>query len=177
MNKLLIAAAAALLSAAASPVFAEDSGMSFYGNLGVTAYHVSDGVNSANLGALGGRVGARFAKYIGVEGEAGFGVNSVNVAGSNVKISSAFGGYAVGFLPVAPNADIFARVGYGHETASASGGGFSLTVGGDTVNYGGGGQYFFDDKNGMRLDYTRFQSTHSGGGGTDTFSVAYVRKF
>ena len=180
MNKILIFAAAAALSAIASPVFAEDSGAfsptTFYGNLGGTVYHLDVGVASANAVCIGGRLGARFGKYLGVEGEVGVGVNNATFApGVSAKVDSAYGAYAVGFLPVAPNADLFARVGYGrtHMTVNIPGG--SASGSDDAVNYGGGGQYFFDAKDGVRVDYTRVHSTTNGN--TNTFSLAYVRKF
>lgn len=42
-------------------------------------------------------------------------------------------------------------------------------------NYGVGGQYFFDGKNGVRVDYTR--QDFSGMPTEDTWSVAYTRRF
>jgi outer membrane immunogenic protein len=179
MKTFIALAATAFLCAIASPALAEGefSPTTFYVNAGYTAYHISDGAESATLSALGGRVGARFGKYLGVEGEAGFGVNTANFSGANVKFSSEVAGYVVGYFPVDPHGDVFARVGYGHETASASAGGPTVTASENTVNFGGGGQYFFTANDGVRLEYTRYQPTDGGDGGSDTVSIAYVRKF
>ncbi len=50
-------------------------------------------------------------------------------------------------------------------------------MGVDSVNYGVGGEYFFDGKNGVRVDYTRFDFQKSGAADADTWSVGYVRRF
>ena len=61
-------------------------------------------------------------------------------------------------------------------TRVRSAAGTSASDDGESWNYGVGGQYFFDDKNGVRADYTRHDFKDSS---TDanTWSVSYVRKF
>jgi outer membrane immunogenic protein len=181
MNKILIIAATVALSAAASPVFAEDSGAfsptSFYANAGAAVYQADFGGGKTSLGALGGRVGVRFGKYVGGEGELAFGVNSQNIGGANVKISSAYAGYLVGYLPAGDNFDLFARVGYGHQNTRVTAGNVSVGVGNNTYNLGVGGQYFFTKNDGVRGEFTRFQHATSSDGDVNVYSIAYVRKF
>ena len=108
--------------------------------------------------------------YLGVEGEAGFGLSS----DSGLKVKSAFAGFGVARMPVGEKSDLFARVGY--HTTKVGFGNASANL--DGVAWGVGGNYMFTDKDGVRLDYTRYQI--SGGGLTassDSFAVAYVRKF
>ena len=179
--KVLIAAAAATAIAALSPAIASaqtaTSGTSFYGTLG----YADTDLDNVNLGAIQGRLGARFGQYFGVEGEVSGGVKSdkVDVGGTEVKVKldhqEAI--YGVGFLSLSPNFDLLARVGYGHTQGSGSVSGVSATAKGDSWNYGVGGQYTFDGVNGIRVDYTReaFQS-HSADD-ANVWSVAYVRKF
>jgi hypothetical protein len=179
--KVLIAAAAATAIAALSPAIASaqtaTSGTSFYGTLG----YADTDLDNVNLGAIQGRLGARFGQYFGVEGEVSGGVKSdkVDVGGTDVKVKldhqEAI--YGVGFLSLSPNFDLLARVGYGHTQGSGSVSGVSATAKGDSWNYGVGGQYTFDGVNGIRVDYTReaFQS-HSADD-ANVWSVAYVRKF
>jgi len=179
--KVLIAAAAATAIAALSPAIASaqtaTSGLSFYGTLG----YADTDLDNVNLGAIQGRLGARFGQYFGVEGEVSGGVKSdkVDVGGTDVKVKldhqEAI--YGVGFLSLSPNFDLLARVGYGHTQGSGSVSGVSATAKGDSWNYGVGGQYTFDGVNGIRVDYTReaFQS-HSADD-ANVWSVAYVRKF
>lgn len=177
---ILAASAAALFAAGAGAASAQDTanaGTSFYGNLG---YSDVNG-NHTNLGAVQGRLGARFGQYFGVEGELGFGAagdkttrNGVETK-SNIQHQAAI--YGVGFLPLNPQFDLLARVGYGEtriKTKSALG---SFTDSPDSWNYGVGAQYHFDEKNAVRADYTREAFTGSGRDDANVYGLSYVRKF
>jgi outer membrane immunogenic protein len=177
--KALIAAASLAATAAAIPAFAQAQSLSpttFYGSLGY-AQSRAEGVD---LGSIQGRLGARFGQYLGVEGELAGGVDDdkTYVAGTpvNVKLEHQEAIYGVGFMPITPNADLYARVGYGSAKIKASTGGASATGDGDSWNYGVGGQYFLDGKNGVRADYTRYDVTDSGVD-ANVWSLGYVRKF
>ena len=201
--KVLFAAASAAALLAAAPASAQVlAGTQWYGNLGYS--HASTNVDFEDLnqdvdlksGAVTGRVGARFGQYLGVEGEAAFGLTeseeSFNGTISGVpytadityKMKHELAVYGVGFLPVAPNADLFARLGVGQAesevSATVRAGGFTETTSedgsSDFVAYGAGGQYFFDGQNGVRGEYTRFDLSDDGAE-FDVFSIAYVRKF
>jgi len=167
-------AAAALVPAAASAQSA--SGVTGYGSLGYSHHSMDD----VDVGAIQGRIGARINPYLGVEGELGFGVkkDDLNIGGVNAKaeLKNSAAIYGVGFLPVAPNADLYARVGYGKSEVKVSAPGVSAKGDGNSWNYGVGGQYFFDDNNGMRADYTR-HDFEDDAGEADVWSVGYVRKF
>ena len=152
---------------------ANDSGTNFYGNLGGSYVRYS----GANLWALQGRVGARFARYFGAEGEAAFGVNTDNVNGVDVKLRHEYAGYGVVHMPLVRNLDIFGRVGYGHSSIRASAPGVTTTDGSNSVNYGGGVQAFFTPKDGIRAEYTRYDFTRDGAGAANVWSVSYVRRF
>ena len=172
--KRFIGAAVALAAAGfAAPSFAESPAVTGYVNLG---YSYVDTADSAKLSALGGRVGARIGRYLGAEGEAGFGINSDTVSGVDVKLTSTYAGYGVAFLPLMPNADLFARVGYGHSNVRGTFGGVSVTSGEDSVNYGAGAQYFFTANDGVRAEYTRFDFRNNGGS-ANVYGVSYVRRF
>lgn len=180
MKALITATAAAALAAllpAAALAQTANTGTTFYGTLG----YADTDLSGVNLGAIQGRIGARFGQYFGVEGELSGGVKSdnVNVGGTDVKVklNSQEAIYGVGFLPLSPNFDLLARVGYGHSEGSGSVAGVSATAKGDSWNYGVGGQYTFDDKNGVRLDYTRESFTQHGSDDANVWSIAYLRKF
>jgi len=179
MKSLMMAASAAVLAlpiAAQAQSASTFSPVTVYGQLGYEDTHVE----GANLGAIQGRLGARFGNYIGAEGELSGGVksDSVNVGGTpvDVHLRHQEAIYGVGFLPVTPRFDLFGRVGYGHTSLKADAPGVSVTGGQDSWNYGGGGQYFFDDKNGVRADYTRHEFVH-GPENEDVWAIGYVRKF
>ena len=179
--KLLITAAAGVAFAAFLPAMASaqtaTSGTTFYGTLG----YADTDLSHVNLGAIQGRLGARFGQYLGVEGEVSGGVKDdhVNVGGTDVKVKldhqEAL--YGVGFLPISPNFDLLARVGYGHTQGTGSVPGASTTVKGDSWNYGVGGQYTFDGVNGVRVDYTREAFQQHSADDANVWSLAYVRKF
>ncbi len=176
MTAASLAALASLLPAAASAQ-AANTGTTFYGTLG----YDDSSFSHVNLGAIQGRVGARFGQYFGVEGELAAGVkdDKVSIAGNEVKIKQdgQEAIYGVGFLPLSANFDLLARVGYGHTSGTGPTPGLASAVKGDSWNYGVGGQYSFDGKNGVRLDYTREAFQLRGTDDANVWSVAYVRKF
>ena len=179
--KALITAASALALCAVMPAVASaqtaNSGTTFYGTLG----YDDTSMNSLNLGSIQTRLGARFGQYLGVEGEASWGVtgDKIGVPGApdvKVKQNSQEAIYGVGFLPISPNIDLLARVGYGHTSGTGAVAGVTPGVKGDSWNFGVGGQYSFDGKNGVRVDYTREAFQNRGVDDANVWSVAYVRK-
>ncbi len=172
MKSLTVVAALAALAAAAPALAGE-----IYGNAG---YTFIDG-QGAKLGALDGKLGYRFNPYLGVEGEAAFGVadDSIRVGSVpvNLKLESAVAGYVVGFYPVSPKLDLFARVGYGNVRIKASALGVSGAGDQNGWNAGVGAQYFFTAKDGVRGEYAKWGFDGNNGVDADTWSVSYVRKF
>src|SRR5947209_1467608 len=127
MKTLMFAAATAALAVASPALAASDSpfgSVTPYATLGYANVHIADvdGFgDSANLGAIQGRIGARFARYFAVEGEVAVGVKSEDIQGvANLKLNDSEGIYGVVLLPVQENADLFARIGYSHAKATAS---------------------------------------------------------
>jgi outer membrane immunogenic protein len=175
MKTLMIAAASVAALAVAAPAMAQDMTPTGYGSIG----YAHGDYEGADLGAVEGRIGARFGQYLGVEGELAGGVkgDTVRVAGTNYDVDLSYSAavYGVGYLPVAPNADLFARVGYGKSEIDVSGP-FGGSADGNSWNYGVGGQYFFNEKDGIRADITRHDFDDNGGD-ADVVTIGYVRKF
>ena len=178
MKKSLIASGAAFVCVAASaPAFAQTATfepVGVYGNLGYSYVH-SD---PYGVSAVQGRLGARFGKYVGAEGELAFGVNSDTdtATGVALKLRNSYNGYVVGFLPVMTNVDLLARVGYGHTNLRYTAPGVTIEPGENSVNYGGGAQVFLTPHDGIRAEYTRFNFNHNNPD-ANVWSVSYVRKF
>jgi outer membrane immunogenic protein len=179
MKAFLIAAASLTASVAtlavAAPASAQStslSNVSWYGTLGYTDFNP----NNANVSAVTGRLGARFGQYFGVEGELSGGIGNSHFDGASLHLQNQEAIYGVGFLPVAPNADLFARIGYGGADYKISDNGGSFHGNVQSWNFGAGGQYFFDHANGIRIDYTREDATDHGPD-ANVWGVAYVRKF
>jgi hypothetical protein len=174
---LLPAAAMAQSTGGLTAGAAANTGTSFYGTLG----YADTDLSHVNLSAIQGRLGARFGPYFGVEGELSEGVNSdhLDVGGAEVKVKqdASEAVYGVGFLPLASNFDLLARIGYGHTSGTGSIPGVSTVIKGDSWNYGVGGQYSFDGKNGIRVDYTRQDYQARGADDANVWAVSYVRKF
>lgn len=178
MKNLIIAAASAATVVAFAPAIAsaQVSDVGAYGSVGYS-HHDLDG---ADVGAIQGRLGARFGKFLGVEGELGLGAkrDDVSIAGldGKAKMNYSAAAYAVGFLPVGEKADIYVRGGYGYTKGSVTVPGAFVRVDGESWNYGAGAQYFFDGSNGVRADYTRHEFRDDAGK-ADVWSVGYVHKF
>lgn len=180
MKKALIAAASAAIAASFVPAIASaqdaPTNTGVYGNLGVSAVDAG----SADIKAIGGRLGYRFNNYVGVEGELATGLKSDkdNIGGVDVtqKLKHSANAYIVGFVPVAPNTDLIARLGYGTSKISAKAAGVTASGSEDSVNYGVGAQHYFDGQNGVRVDYTR-QDFRNDAGNANVWTVGYTRRF
>jgi len=175
---LALPAAALAQTAAPPPAPATNPySPSFYGTLG----YMGTDIDGIDLSSIQARLGARFGRYIGIEGEGSWGVDNDKtfIGGNEVKLKqdSQEAIYGVGFLPIMPNFDLLARVGYGHTSGTGSVEGVTPSLKGDSWNYGVGGQYLFDGKNGVRVDYTRESFQARGSDDANVWSVAYVRKF
>lgn len=165
-----VAASAVALPAAAQAEFKPE----VTGSVGYTRF--ADGSQDWDGHSATARVAARFHRYIGVEAEASMGLGSSDIGGVDLKMNHTIAAFAVAYLPMSENFDLTARLGYGSTEFEASVGGASGTESFSGVAAGIGGQYFFDDSNGLRMDVTRHQYDDLDGG-FDAVSFAYIRRF
>ncbi|WP_395650611.1 porin family protein [Brevundimonas sp.] len=176
MRNIILSAAAVSLFAV--PAMAQSlQSPTYYGTLGYSQMQGDD----ADLGAVTGRLGAKLTPYLGVEGETSFGVghDDVSFAGVDGKVEHRYdvAAYGVATLPVQPNFDLFARVGYGVTEVKASAAGVAASDHSDSVNYGVGANYHLDGVNGIRADWTRRDFQDDNAGEADVYSLSFVRKF
>ena len=182
MKVMLSAAAAAAALFAAGAASAQMAPL--YGSIGYSHYGAEVDGEELNLGAITGRLGARLHPNFAVEGEGSFGVRDEEETGGGFTASLGLNhqvlGYAVGVIPVSPNAELFGRIGYGVTELEfeITGPGISQTASESegTIGLGVGGNYFFDGVNGVRAEYTRYDFQDDGGD-IDSVSISYVRKF
>lgn len=185
------AAAACAMPAAAQIALSEPEHTGAYGELGYTGGEV----HGAGQNVLTGRLGYRFNRFLGAEGELGvgvstgdrtFGLGTPAQTDVGVKQKTSEAAYAVGYLPLMPRADLFARAGYGAAQYSVNpNGAADYNARTDGFRYGAGGQYFFDGQNGVRLDWTHYdvQNVHDpvgyfgGDKASDLWSVAFSHRF
>jgi outer membrane immunogenic protein len=176
--RVLLAATA--LTAVAVTAQAQVPKPDAYGSLG---YQKRD---DSGIDAIQLRLGGRFSPYFGVEGEVSKGVEpdtlnlpTVPPGQFKTQLRGELAAYGVGYLPISPNLDVFARLGYGRSWTKRT---FALPpnlavvkddVG--SVNYGVGAQYFVDGKNGVRFDYTRQDRKRERT--DDTYAISYTRRF
>ncbi|WP_409018750.1 porin family protein [Brevundimonas vesicularis] len=153
------------------------SGTTYYGSMGYSQLDQSDG----DLGAITGRLGAKFTPYIGAEGEVSVGVKdddfTVGGVEGSVKHEYDAAAYLVGTLPVTDQFELFARGGYGTTSIKSELAGVERQADGTSWNYGAGANFFLDGQNGIRGDWTRRDFTDSDAGEVDVYSVSYVRRF
>ncbi len=176
MRNIILSAAAVSLFAV--PAMAQSlQSPTYYGTLGYSQMQGDD----ADLGAVTGRLGAKLTPYLGVEGETSFGVghDDVSFAGVDGKVEHRYdvAAYGVATLPVQPNFDLFARVGYGVTEVKASAAGVAASDHADSVNYGVGANYHLDGVNGIRADWTRRDFQDDNAGEADVYSLSFIRKF
>lgn len=188
MKALMATASAAVLvcavtaTTAAAQTATAPTGV--YANLGYADANSSN----LNLGVIQGRLGYRFNNWLGVEGELAGGVKSDHMdvptglvspptVRADVKVRHQEAIYGVGFLPVSPQWDLLARVGYGNQKVKVSVPGAQEEANGNSWNYGVGAQWHYDGKNGIRGDYTREEFTHGSSGHANVWSIAYSHRF
>ncbi|MBL8771329.1 MAG: porin family protein [Phenylobacterium sp.] len=171
-----LAAIAAVMPAAAQAQVAAGDNVGAYVNLNLG---IAD-AGGADIKAVQGRVGYRFHPNLGVEGELATGLESdtdtIGGVRVNQKLKHQAAGYVVGFLPIMPNTDILARVGYGTTKIRARAAGVSASGSEESWNFGVGAQHHFDGVNGVRVDYTRYEFD-GGPGDADVWTIGYSRKF
>lgn len=197
MKSFYATALCAALCVAASVALADPfDNAGFYANVGAGRFH-GERISSDEIT---GRLGARFGDYFGVEGELSVGLGEhrfvysppcthpicplyIFAALLQTKLEHAEAAYAVGYLPVLPNADLFARVGYGTSHYAIKG-----AIGRDFdpqgLQLGAGAQYFLDEANGLRFDYTHsdlesdnFFGKVALGKNLDSWTISYTRSF
>ncbi len=173
MNRIMLATAAAAAICARVPAlaFAQDNEVSdngVYGDLGWS--HLT--TNGASTEGIQGRVGDRFMRFFGVEGELRAGLSTgaatVNYTSGappvtipiTTGVKQALDGavFGVGYLPINHRFDLLGRVGYGWSRYDLSPTGIPAAHANEHgLRYGAGAEYFLDGKNGIRVDWTREQ--------------------
>jgi outer membrane immunogenic protein len=180
MKAILCAAAVAVATMASSAASAQVF-PGFYVNVGYGHWTSDEGGDDITLGTITGRVGARFMPFLGVEGEASFGIDDDEIdfgtgSSADVSLQNDFAAFLVGFFPISPQADLFARIGYGNLSTEVKSGGFTDEGDDDQFRVGVGGQFFFNRMAGVRADYTNIGWIDSDLD-IDIFSLALVLRF
>ena len=162
MKTLLALAAASAVAAFAAPAFAATNG-----SIGYSQFSIS----STDVNAISGRFAWDMTDdassiVFGIEGEAALGIGEqtkgTGASREASKLSSEFGVFGVATAPLSDNFSVFARAGYANvDIKNTLGTGSTAThasysEGG--LAYGAGATWNWDDMNGMRFDYTHYDT-------------------
>jgi len=131
------------------------------GGYGFSGTGNGETLTSDGQGAAFIRGGAKFAKYFGVEGEAGLSLGDIP-AGTNFDLGLDYqiAGYGLIRVPIGKNnrdkADLFLKLGYHVSEFSIDIGNQSESRSEDGFAFGLGGNYFFRDDLGIRVEISSF---------------------
>ena len=146
-----------------------------YVNAGVLTVDTFDAL------ALQGRAGFNFNEFFGFEADGAFGVigQEEEFFGTDIttNLDYSVGGYGVARVQAGSQMAIFVRGGY-HATgiSAEESTGLSESADFDGFAVGGGVRWYFDERNGIRLEYT-YLDVSEADDGLDTFSLSYMRRF
>jgi len=130
----------------------------FYGNAGLNWYDVDTEAFGGQL-----RTGFQATRHFGAEIEGSVGFNDDDDLNGGVDYS--VGAFLVNRAPISPRVDLVSRVGYYY--ANLDGG-----LDADDIAYGVGAEYALSQRDGVRVDYTRYEGLDA-----DSVAVSYARKF
>ena len=150
----------------------------FYATLG-GVLHDTD----LNSYGLEGRIGYNTGRFLGAELEGSVGlIDEEDVVGT-LTLDSGFdynvAAFALARLPITESLSVHARGGYDFRKLSVSGTDTMGVTSDSSINldgfaYGVGGEFALTPRDGLRVDYTRYDNEF---GAADSVSASYVRKF
>lgn len=164
-----VLAAAAAFSALGFAANAQTTGVQPYVSAGA-GYLFSDGVNIPT-GVV--RAGADFGAYVGIEGEAAFGLDSDSDAGVDYSLDHSLAGFVRFRAPLSDSVQGFVRAGYYTAEVEAEAGPIKVSADDDDVAAGLGLEFLMGGRHGVRVDYTNYGLDDDGHAG----SLAYVLHF
>ena len=122
--------------------------------------YINVGIDTLNFEAygIGGKVGYDLMDYVAVEVQGSVGVVDEKDTIGSITAKAGYdyiaGAFSVLKLPLSENFQPFVRTGYYFTELSASAAGQSQSVSFDGFAVGGGAQFMWDSKNGIRAEYT-----------------------
>ena len=118
-----------------------------------------------------------FNERFGAEGQLNFGLGDESVdfgiATADVSLDYGVGAFAFANLISNEGLNVFGRLGYIHAEIEADAAGITVSEDDGAFAAGIGAEFFFDDNNGVRFDYTWADYDDS----ANFYGVSYVRRF
>lgn len=163
MKKLILKSAvvaAALASALGAHAQAQSAASPVYGELGWTSVTYKESGYKLNPKMVRAIVGTDLNPNLSIEGMFGFGVADDNVTIQGVRvtgeINNAWGVFLKPKANIAPNLDVFARLGYVKTKVTASVPGYALSDSGGDTAYGAGLSYKLTETTSLNADYMSY---------------------
>jgi len=166
MKLLKVILSATAMTAFAMSAQAQDD-LGIYVNLGVQTLEF-------DTFSVLGRAGYDFSPNFGVEVEGAIGFSGQEEDGVEFTTPFTIGGYFVTRYPIGSDFELLGRIGYSNINFEAEGLGQTVDTNIDGLATGGGVQYNFDKKSGLRLDFTNLITN---GGDANVVDISYVRRF
>ena len=161
--------------AKAEPAFSLDE-LTTYGTLGLAASTGDSAAAPGDAGIFNAQAGVRFGPYLGVEGEFGTGLPGDSRTGKKLSLTDRYAAYIVGYLPWTKHFDLFAKLGLGHSRYKYEANGTSQSSDFDSVNWGVGAQYLFNEHDGVRTEVLK-ENYHDSHGERTSLLFSWVHKF
>jgi len=175
MKLIAIAAASLMLMAGAAnaQMSMQSSAPGLYGEVGYTGLKITGAAQDVQPGVLRGILGFNFGPYLAAEGMLGFGVTKddkeATVNGQRVTIQGdvehMYGAYIAPKAMLGPQFELFGRFGWTETRLKAKAGsgvftGSNSRTGGDW-SYGLGGNFHFNPRMYVGLDYMQYYNKNS----------------
>ncbi len=168
MKKQTLALTCILAAFAASPVWADDDGWQ------VSVGGAQSTQNNQTSKMIEGRLRKEISPFFALEGEAAFALSRDKVGDVSVGVKNYFGAFGVLKSPEIAGFEVFGRAGIAGANISSNVGNVSVSDKQAGLAFGGGAQYYIDDTNGIRFDFTR---NVRNGANLNVYSLTYTRKF
>ena len=147
-----------------------------YGTLGISSSSGNGAVAPGDTGIFNAQAGVRFGPYIGLEGEMGTNIPGDSRSGKKLSLTDRYAAYIVGYLPWTKHLDLFAKLGLGHSRYKYENNGADLSSDLDSVNWGVGAQYLFNDHDGIRTEVLK-ENYHDSHGERTSLMFSWIHRF
>ncbi|HWE45891.1 MAG TPA: outer membrane beta-barrel protein [Caulobacteraceae bacterium] len=147
-----------------------------YGTMGIGGTSGNGSTAPGDTGIFNAQAGVRFGPYFGVEGEVGTGLPGDSRTGKKLSLTDRYAAYIVGYLPWTKHLDLFAKLGLGHSRYKYEDNGASITSDLDSVNWGVGAQYLFNDHDGVRTEVLK-ENYHDSHGERTSLMFSWIHRF
>ena len=147
-----------------------------YGTMGLGGSSGDSSVAPGQTGIFSAQAGVRFGPYVGLEAEGATSIPGDSHAGKKLSLTDRYAAYIVGYLPWTKHFDLFAKLGLGHSRYKYEDNGASLSTDLDSVNWGVGAQYLFNDHDGVRTEVLK-ENYHDSRGDRTSLMFSWIHRF